>query len=91
MENIIKEIESDYSKLASLTASADDDNNVINLVGLRAGMSPSEAQIKYLISLPNVDYFSKSDIRKGNKWFVSACINIAKKYPDTNFKVSTNK
>ena len=91
MENIIKEIESDYSNLASLTASADDDNNVINLEGLRVGTSPSEAQIKYLISLPNVDYFSKSDIRKGNKWFVSACINIAKKYPDTNFKVSTNK
>lgn len=89
MKNLVKKIKEEYSKLSSLDVSVEGD--CIKLTGLRVGMPPSEAQLKYLISFDNVDYYSKSDLRKGNKWFISACINIAKNYPDTNFKIETVK
>ena len=94
MEKILEEIKNDYAKLTSLSVVYDEDENVINLNGKRyKGLKgePSEAQINYLRSFDNVQTVSKSDLRKGNKWFISACINIAKKYPDVNFKVETFK
>ena len=90
MKKIISEIEKDYENLKSLTVKSDEVNERIILEGVRYrgfANGASQSQIDYIISFPNVDYQSKSNLRKSNKWFLSACIDIAKKYPNTNFFV----
>ena len=84
------EIEKDYKKLSSLKVNYNEKEDVINLSCPRyRGLNgrPSDAQICYLIGFDNIDYQSKYNLRKGNKWFISACINIVKKYSNINFNI----
>jgi hypothetical protein len=88
MKEIIERLKSDYAKLKSLTIKEGD--GCILLSGVRyKGYSNAAtiAQVRYLQGMDNVDYYSTSNLMKGNKWFMSACIEIAKAYPETNFKV----
>jgi hypothetical protein len=91
MKKIVEEIKKDYGKLKSLSAVADEVNNCIILAGARyrgdAINKATYSQIDYLISFSNVTYQSKSNLSKGNKWFLSACIDIVKKYPSYDFNV----
>jgi hypothetical protein len=54
--------------------------------GKKENALPSDAQINFLLSLGNVR--SYSDLSKTNKWVISACIQIAKDYPDQEFRVT---
>ena len=90
MEKIIEEIKKEYEHLKSLSVSSNKANESIILEGVRYRGTTNRAtysQINYLISFPNVSYHSKSNLAKANKWFLSACIDIAKKYSDYNFSV----
>ena len=90
MKSIINEIKSEYAKLKSMTVVADEENNVIRLIGCRHcsyDNKATSAQIKYLKSFDNISYRSTSNLMKTNKWFMSACISIAKKYEDVDFTV----
>ena len=91
MEKVIEEIKKDYEQLKSLSVSLNDEKDCIILEGVRYRGFDNRAtysQIDYLISFPNVSYQSKSNLSKGNKWFLSACIDIVKKYPGYNFIVT---
>ena len=91
IENVVVEIENDYSELKSLSVSVSDDGEKIVLScprykGLKG--EPSFAQVRYLRGFANVQSQSNSNLMKANKWFLSACINIAKKYEDINFIIN---
>ena len=92
LEKVIAEISENYSQLKSLTVE-EGDNDVINLRGSRYHSNSFKsnyatyAQIKYIIALDNVNYQSKSNLMKTNKWFASAVINIAKTYNNINFNI----
>jgi hypothetical protein len=91
MKNVIEEIKKDYEELKSLSVSLDDANDCIIIKGVRYRGCYNRAtysQINYLVSYPNVSYQSKSNLSKGNKWFLSACIDIVKKYPSYNFIIT---
>ena len=88
MKEIIEKIKSDYQQLKSLSVSADGDG--ILLKGVRYSSNKNNAtmaQVNYLMGMDNVDARSRSNLLKGNKWFLSACISIAKDYPTTKFYV----
>lgn len=90
MEKIIEEIKKEYEQLKSLSVSSDKANESIILEGVRYRGAKNRAtysQIDYLISFPNVSYQSKSNLAKANKWFLSACIDIANKYSDYKFNI----
>lgn len=89
---VAQDIKKEYEKLTSLSVEVDETSNAINLIGVRyRGLKgvPTEAQIKYLIGFDNVRYQSKSNLRKLNKWCISACINIAKENPDVIFNINS--
>ena len=91
MKELVVKIESDYKQLKSLSVYEKGDG--ISLVGARYRNGNSNnkatlAQVTYLMGLDNVEARSRSNLLKGNKWFISACISIAKDYPDTKFYVS---
>ncbi len=89
MKEIIEKIKSDYQQLKSLSVSEDGDG--ILLKGARYSSNKNNAtmaQVNYLMGMDNVDARSRSNLLKGNKWFLSACISIAKNYPNTKFYVS---
>lgn len=91
LKKVIAEISENYSQLKSLTVEEGD--NAINLRGSRYHSNSFKsnyatyAQIKYIIALDNVNYQSKSNLMKTNKWFASAVINIAKTYNNINFNI----
>ena len=88
MKEIIEKIKSDYQQLKSLSVSKDGDG--ILLKGVRYSSNKNNAtmaQVNYLMGMDNVDARSRSNLLKGNKWFMSACISIAKNYPNTKFYV----
>ena len=88
MKEIIEKIKSDYQQLKSLSVIEGD--GVIYLEGARYRSNKNNAtlaQVNYLMGLENVDTRSRSNLLKGNKWFMSACISIAKNYPNTKFYV----
>lgn len=90
MKKIAKQIEQMYYQLKSMSVVVDEENNCIKLIGVRycnSSNKASMAQIRYLESFDNVDYQSTSNLMKTNKWFMSACISIAKQFENTNFKV----
>lgn len=87
-KNIIDEIKNQYSNLKSLTVI--DNEEYITLKGARyryGNNHATSAQIDYVENLDNVDYQSTSNLMKGNKWFMSACISIAKRYENVEFYV----
>lgn len=89
MKEIIEKIKSDYQQLKSLSVSEDGDG--ILLKGARYSSNKNKAtlaQVDYLMGMDNVDARSRSNLLKGNKWFLSACISIAKDNPNTKFYVS---
>ena len=89
MKEIIEKIKSDYQQLKSLSVSEDGDG--ILLKGARYSSNKNNAtmaQVNYLMGMDNVDARSRSNLLKGNKWFLSACISIAKDNPNTKFYVS---
>lgn len=88
ISEVVAEISENYSKLKSLTVVEGED--CVNLYGCRYRNSLNSAtfaQIDYIVGLPNVTYQSKSNLRKTNKWFASAVIDIAKKYENINFNI----
>ena len=90
MKEIIEKIKSDYQQLKSLSVSEDGDGILLKGARYRAGNSSNKAtlaQVDYLMGMDNVDTRSRSNLLKGNKWFMSACISIAKNYPNTKFYV----
>ena len=89
-EKLVEKIESDYQKLKSLSASEESDGILLKGVRYRAGNSSNKAtlaQVDYLMGFNNVESRSRSNLLKGNKWFISACITIAKDHPETKFYV----
>ena len=89
IKKIIETIKYDYSKMKSLSIREND--NCIYLDGVRyrgCDNACTMAQVRYLQGMKNVDYQSTSNLMKANKWFISACITIAKTYPEVNFYVS---
>ena len=91
MKELVEKIENDYKQLKSLSVSEDGDGILLKGARYRAGNINNKAtlaQVTYLMGMDNVDARSRSNLLKGNKWFISACISIAKDYPDTKFYVS---
>lgn len=89
MKEIIEKIKSDYQQLKSLSVSEDGDGILLKGVRYRSNKNNATlAQVNYLMGMDNVDARSRSNLLKGNKWFMSACISIAKDYPNTKFYVS---
>ena len=91
MKELVEKIENDYKQLKSLSVYEKGDG--ISLAGARyrAGNINNKAtlaQVDYLMRLDNVAARSRSNLLKANKWFISACITIAKDYPDIKFYVS---
>lgn len=88
MKEIIEKIESDYQQLKSLSVSEESDGILLKGVRYRSNKNNATlAQVDYLMGLDNVEARSRSNLLKGNKWFMSACISIAKDYPETKFYV----
>jgi hypothetical protein len=88
MKEIIEKIESDYQQLKSLSVSEESDGILLKGVRYRSNKNNATlAQVDYLMGLGNVEARSRSNLLKANKWFMSACISIAKDYPETKFYV----
>jgi len=88
MKEIIEKIKSDYQQLKSLSVSEDGDGILLKGARYRAGNNKATlAQVDYLMGMDNVESRSRSNLLKGNKWFLSACISIAKDHPETKFYV----
>jgi hypothetical protein len=88
MKEIIEKIKSDYQQLKSLSVSEDGDGILLKGVRYRSNKNNATlTQVNYLMGMDNVDARSRSNLLKGNKWFMSACISIAKNYPNTKFYV----
>lgn len=88
MKEIIEKIESDYQQLKSLSVSEESDGILLKGVRYRSNKNNATlAQVDYLMGLDNVEARSRSNLLKANKWFMSACISIAKNYPETKFYV----
>ena len=90
IKEIANKIREDYRKVNSLAVNYRDGDEVIEIVGMmyegKEENFASEAQIKFLLALNNIEQVSDAlSLRKTNKWFLSACIQIAKEYPDQPF------
>lgn len=85
IENVVVEIENDYSELKSLSVGITEDGEKIVLEcprykGLKG--EPSFAQVRYLRGFANVQSQSNSNLMKANKWFLSTLIKSMKIYYD---------
>jgi hypothetical protein len=88
MKETLEKIKSDYQQLKSLSVSEESDGILLKGVRYRSNKNNATlAQVDYLMGLDNVEARSRSNLLKANKWFMSACITIAKNYPDTKFYV----
>jgi hypothetical protein len=90
-KKIAAKIREDYKIFKSLAINIPyNDDELIELVGMeycgkKEDGFASDAQIKFLLSLDNVRTYS--DLSKTNRWFMSACIQIAKDYPEQHFRI----
>lgn len=87
-KEIVNCIKKDYEKLKSVKNIYENKDGGISIECVRYkgyDGQPTSSQIDYLAEL--VDYDSRSNLRKLNKWCVSAAIDIAKKFPDIRFYV----
>ena len=88
MKETLEKIKSDYQQLKSLSVSEESDGILLKGVRYRSNKNNATlAQVDYLMGLDNVEARSRSNLLKANKWFMSACISIAKNYPETKFYV----
>ena len=87
---IVKEIRTDYSMIKTLAVNYEKGQEFIELLGMpyegKKENFATESQIKYLSSFNNVTCY-KRNLEKTNKWFVSACIEIARKYSAQEFQI----
>ena len=89
-ECLIEKLKEDYKNLKSMRIDYDEDEDRIKLVGVRYRSYKNNAtlaQVRYLQGFDNVKSYSTSNLLKANKWFMSACITIAKENPSVNFIV----
>lgn len=87
-EQMANKIKEDYSQLTSLSVNYDEEAIYLHGVRYRGEKGqPTMAQVRYLQSFKNVTTQSTSNLLKANKWFISACIDIAKNNPDFEFVV----
>lgn len=89
-EVLIEKLKNDYKKLTSMSIYSGDGEKSVVLEGCRYRSNKNCAtmpQVRYLEGFDNVDYQSTSNLLKANKWFMSACITIAKENSDFNFRV----
>ena len=94
-KKIAAKISEDYKMVRSLAISVPQYEKYIELIGMEySGKKEdgfaSEKQINFLTSFGNVDYYSKKSLAKGNKWFMNACIAIAKDNPNQDFFVKVS-
>lgn len=87
---IVKEIRTDYSMIKTLAVNYENGQEFIELLGMayegKKENFATESQINYLSSFNNVTCY-KCNLEKANKWFVSACIEIARKYSFQEFEI----
>ena len=86
-KEIVNKIREDYRKVNSLAVNYMEGDECIEIVGMKyEGKKEenfaSEAQIKFLKALNNIKISYVEEVKQTNKWFLSACIQIAKEYPD---------
>lgn len=88
---IVKKIRTDYEKLKSLKVNYEKGQDFIEIVGMRyEGKEENYAttnQISFLYSFDNVSCYEQN-LAYANKWFISACIEIARKYPEQKFEIN---
>lgn len=89
-EKIARQIRKKYKMVTSLVVNYTEGEDHIELLGMRysgdADNFATENQIRFLSSFNNVDC-SKWNLSESNKWFMSACIDIARSYPSQKFKI----
>lgn len=90
-EELIVKLNEDYKQLTSLSIYSGDEEKSVRLVGARYRGDKNGAtlaQVRYLQGLANVIARSTSNLLKANKWFISACIKIAKENEGFVFVIS---
>lgn len=89
-KEIAKKIRNDYRIIKSLGIKYVG-VDYIDIVGMeydgKKENFATDKQINFLLSLSNVSSY-RNNLEKANKWFVSACIEIAKDYPECTFEIS---
>lgn len=89
-EEIIEEIRKDYEKMKTLFVNDNKNGDCIDLFGLKYEGNPmnlaANNQKEILRSFSNTVCRFKN-LKNANKWFMSACIDIAKKYPSQKFNI----
>lgn len=90
-KEIVEKIRTDYSMIKTLAVNYEDGDDFIQLLGMRyEGKNdnyPTDGQINFLSSFNNVSCY-KNSLKDTNKWFISACIKIAKEYPTQEFDIT---
>lgn len=90
---IAQKVRTDYNMIKSLSVNYYGENfEYIELLGAKyQGKNESnfatESQVDFLLAHYNVDGY-KNNLMETNKWFISACINIAKEYPEQKFSIN---
>ena len=88
---IVDKIRNDYKKINTLAINYEEGQDFIEIIGMKyEGKEENFAtsnQINFLLSFNNVSGYETS-LKYANKWFASACIEIAKNYPDQKFDIS---
>lgn len=91
VKEIVEAIRTDYSMIKTLSVNYRNGQDFIELLGMRyQGKNnnfATENQINFLASFNNVSCY-KDNLKNANKWFISACINITKKYPTQDFEIN---
>lgn len=86
LETCYQAAEEAMKELRSVTVEKKEDHLTFFVVRYRGQKGkPSEAQIKYLVSLAQCD--SKSQVRKMNKWAISHIIDFCQKHEGCSVRV----
>ena len=90
-KEIVKKIMNDYKKVKSLRVNYKAKQDFIEIVGMKYNGKEenfaTENQIEFVSSFNNVSCY-ETNLKNANKWFVSACIEIAKEYPEQKFEIN---
>ena len=90
-KEIVEKIRTDYGIIKSLAVNHVSGQDFIELLGMEyKGKNENfatEGQIRFLLSLNNVSCY-ENQLRNANKWFISACIKIARDFPKQNFNIT---
>lgn len=92
-KEVMDKIRERYKKMRTLAVKDYGDDNTIEIVGMeykgKQENYPTESQIYFLLSLGNT-FGYKDNLLRGNRWFISACIDIAKDYPYQEFRINVS-